>query len=335
MANLKTSYLGLELKNPLIVGASSLTSNPEKLNELEGAGAIIFKSLFEEQIQLEELEIMNALEEYENRNAEMTRLFPTVKHAGPKEHLLKLKKAKESVSIPVIASLNAMHDDTWVDYAKEIEQTGVDAIELNFYTTPRDFEMAGSDIIQKQIDTLHAVRNAVKIPIALKLSPFYTNPLSVINRMDMEKIQGFVLFNKMFQPDIDIENEKLEQSIVLSNSHDVRLAIRFAGLLYGNIKADIASTGGIMDGSDAIKTMLAGASAFQVVSTLYQNGTKHISKILADIEKWMDSKGYKEINDFKGKLARKNLKDPFAYRRSQYVEIIMKSEEIMKKKTLL
>lgn len=334
MANLKTKYLGLELKNPLIVGASSLTANPDKLAQFEDAGAIVIKSLFEEQIQLEEMEMMNTLEEYAERNAEMTRLFPSVKHAGPKEHLLKLKKAKESVKVPVIASLNAIHDDTWVDWAKQIEQTGVDAIELNLYITPRSFEMAGADIIQSQIDTLNKVTKAIKIPIAVKLSPFYTNPLSVISRMDFEKVKGFVLFNKLFQPDIDIEKESLEQSIVLSDSYDVRLSIRFAGLLYGNVKADIASAGGIMTGADAIKTMLAGASAFQVVSALYVFGNEHIKSILTDIEKWMDKKGYKEINDFKGKLSRKSIKDPFAYRRSQYVDIIMKSEQYLMRKTL-
>lgn len=337
MANLKTTYMGLELNSPLIVGASSLSSDSNKVKELEdaGAGAIVFKSLFEEQIQLEELELMSALEEYEERNAEMTRLFPTLKHAGPKEYLMKLKEAKSKLTIPLIASLNAMHDDTWIDWAKQIEETGVDAIELNLFTTPRDFEMTGSDIIQKQIDTLKSVRSYVKIPIAVKLSPFYTNPLSVINRMDLEKINGFVLFNKMFQPDIDIEKEELEQSIVLSSSYDVRLAIRFAGLLYGNVKSDISSAGGIITGTDAIKTILAGASTFQIVSTLYKNGVGQITKILDEIEKWMDSKGYKSINDFKGKLARKNMKDPFAYRRSQYVDIIMRSEEIIKNKTLI
>jgi dihydroorotate dehydrogenase (fumarate) len=335
MANLKTTYLGLQLKNPLIVGASSLTANPEKLSELEDAGAIVIKSLFEEQIQLEELELMNALEEYADRNAEMTRIFPSAKHAGPKEHLHMLKRAKESVNIPVIASLNAIHDDTWVEYAKQIEQTGVDAIELNFYITPRNFEMTGTDVIQSQVDTLNKVSKSIKIPIAVKLSPFYTNPLSVINRMDIEEVNGFVLFNKLFQPDIDIEKESLEQSIVLSDSYDVRLSIRFAGLLFGNINADIASSGGIISGADAIKTMLAGASAFQVVSALYQNGNGHIKTILSEIEKWMDSKGYKEINDFKGKLSRKNISDPFAYRRSQYVDLIMKSEQYLFRKKMV
>jgi dihydroorotate dehydrogenase (fumarate) len=334
MANLKTNYLGLELKNPLIVGASSLTADPFKLSALEDAGAIVIKSLFEEQVQLEEMAMMNALDEYAERNAEMTTLFPPNQHAGSKEHMVKLKKTKELVKIPVIASLNAVYDDTWVEYAKQIEQTGVDAIELNLYLTPRSFEMAEADIIQSQVDTLNKVAKAISIPIAVKLSPFYTNPLSVISRMDIENVNGFVLFNKLFQPDINIEKESLEQTIVLSNSYDVRLAIRFAGLLYGNIKADIASAGGIMNGDDAIKTILAGASAFQVVSSLYVNGPNHIKTILADIEAWMDKKGYKEIGDFKGKLSRKNVKDPFAYRRSQYVDIIMKSEQYLKPKTL-
>ena len=152
--------------------------------------------------------------------------------------------------------------------------------------------------------------------------------------MDAEKVKGFVLFNKLFQPDIDIEKESLEQSIVPSSSYDARLAIRFSGLLYGNINADIASSGGIETGKDAVKTLLAGASAFQVVSALYRHGPKQIKTILGELEAWMDSKGYKSIDDFKGKLSRKNLKDPFAYRRSQYVELIMKSEEILKRKTL-
>ncbi len=329
MANLKTTYLGLSLKNPLIVGASSLTADPKKLHKLKDAGAIVIKSLFEEQIQLEEMEMMDTMQEYADRNAEMTSLFPTLKHAGSKEHLLMLKKAKQSIDIPVIASLNAMHDDTWVEYAKQIEGTGVDAIELNFYITPRNFEMSGADTIKAQIETLNKVRKSIKIPIAVKLSPFYTNPLSVISRMDVENVKGFVLFNKLFQPDIDVEKESLKQNIVLSNSSDVRLALRFTGLLYGNINADIASAGGIMTGTDAIKTMLAGASAFQTVSSLYKNGTDHIQTILSDIEKWMDSKGYGSIEDFKGKLSRKNITDPFAYRRSQYVDILMQSDRYL------
>lgn len=331
MSKLKSSYLGLDLKNPLIVGASSLTANLDTLKAIEaaGAGAVVFKSLFEEQIQLEELELENELEEYNERHAEMVRLFPTLKHAGPTEHLAKLKKAKETLKIPVIASLNAMHPDTWAEYAILIEGTGVDAIELNFYTTPKDFEVEGKTIIQSQVDILKRVKEKLSIPVSVKISPFYTNPLDVVRKFDKTEVQGFVIFNRLFQPDIDIDKEELVQTIILSEHNYIRLPLRFTGLLYGNIAADICANTGIMDGKDAIKMILAGASAFQVVSTVYSNGIEQITKILGDIEAWMNKKNYKSIDDFKGKLSRKNLHDPFAYLRAQYVDILLRSNEII------
>ena len=306
-----------------------------KAIENAGAGAIVIKSLFEEQIQLEELEMQNVLEEYTERHAEMTRLFPTLKHAGIKDHLIKLEKAKETVDIPVIASLNAMHPDTWVEYAIEIEKTGVDGIELNFYTTPKHFEIEGNVIIQSQLDVLQSIRKALKIPISVKLSPFYTNLLEVVKKMDDKEVQGFVIFNRFFQPDIDIEKEELIQTISLSTNNDSRLTLQFTGLLYGNIVADICSCTGIMDHEDAVKMLLAGASVFEVVSTLYENGIGQITNIVNGIESWMKHKGYSSIDDFRGKLSRKNLKDPFAYRRAQYVEILMRSNDIMKKSKII
>jgi dihydroorotate dehydrogenase (fumarate) len=336
MSKLKTNYLGIELKNPLIVGASSLTSNIDTLKAIEkaGAGAVVFKSLFEEQIQLEELEMENELEEYNERHAEMVKLFPTLKHAGPADYLAKLKKAKEELSIPVIGSLNAMHPDTWAEYAIAISETGVDALELNFYTTPKDFEVEGKTIIQSQIDILKSVKEKIKIPVSVKLSPFYTNPLDVISKFDKTEVEGFVLFNRLFQPDIDIEKEELIQTIILSEPDANRLPLRFIGLLYGHIAADICADTGIMNGTDAIKMILAGANAFQVVSTLYKNGIEHITEILAQIESWMSRKGYESIDDFKGKLSKKNLHDPFAYRRAQYVDILLRSNDILKSNTL-
>ncbi|MHC1704460.1 MAG: dihydroorotate dehydrogenase-like protein [Tenuifilaceae bacterium] len=333
MTSLKTTYMGLELKNPLIVGASSLTSDIEGLKAIEkaGAGAIVVKSLFEEQIQFEEMEMHNELDEYTERHAEMTKLFPTLEHAGTREHLHKLLKIKETLSIPVIASLNAIHPETWVEYAMEIEKTGVDGIELNFYTTPKDFDIEGKAIIQSQLDILQNVRKALKIPISVKLSPFYTNPLHVIKRMDSKEVQSFVIFNRLFHPDIDIEKEELSQTLILSSSNDSRLTLQYTGLLYGNIVADICSCSGIMNGSDGIRMLLAGANAFEVVSTIYQNGIGQITVILNELEAWMKGKGYKSIEDFRGKLAKKNLKDPFAYRRAQYVDILMRHNEIIKK----
>lgn len=333
MANLSVNYAGLALKNPIIVGASNLVKDIDNLKKIEdaGAAAIVYKSLFEEQIQLESLEMEQNLREYENRNAEMTSLFPDIEHGGPDEHLENLRKAKAALHIPVIASLNAINDDTWVEYAKLIQQTGVDAIELNFYAVPKDAEKESDAIVNEQLDIIYNVKKHLTIPITVKISPFYSNVLNVVNRMHTEGVQGVVLFNKLFQPDIDIEKESLYFPYLLSNSDDNRLPLRYSGLLHGNFKGSICANTGIYTGNDVAKMLLAGADCTQVVSTIYKNGINHISTMLKDLVFWMDSKNYKVINDFKGKVSRKNLKDPFAYRRAQYIDILMKSDEIFKK----
>jgi len=333
MANLSVKYLGLELKNPIIVGASNIVDDIDNLKRLEdaGAGAIVYKSLFEEQIQLESLQLEENLREYEERNAEMISLFPGIEHAGAEEHLEKLRKAKMTVKIPIIASINALNKDTWVEYAQRIAQTGVDALELNLYATPKDADKDCKSIINEQLDTIANVKKVVSIPISVKLSPFYSNVLNIVSRMYDEGADGFVLFNRLYQPDIDIEKEALHFPYLLSNEEDNRLPLRYAGLLYGNFRGNICSNTGIFSGKDVIKMLLAGSDCTQVVSTLYKNGFGHITVMLKEMETWMDIKGYKEINDFKGKVSRKNLKDPYAYRRAQYVDILMKSDEIFKK----
>jgi len=332
MINLKTNYLGLELKNPIIVGASDLVSdiNNIKAAEEAGAAAIVYKSLFEEEIQLEKYQLDEELNEYNERHAEMINLFPEVDHAGPKEFLHNLRKAKESVKIPVIASLNAVYKDTWLEYAKLIEDTGVDAIELNFYAIPRDFKKQGDEIIKEQIDILKELKKSLNIPVTVKLSPFYTNVLKVISDMDKTGVDGFTLFNKMFQPDIDLEKEGHISPFNLSSEHEYRLPLRFAGLLHGKIKAGICSSTGIYTGKDVIKLIMAGTDVVQVVSTLYKNKISHISKMLDDIESWMKSKGYNTLKDFRGKLSENNLKDPFVYKRAQYIELLLKSGELMR-----
>jgi dihydroorotate dehydrogenase (fumarate) len=242
-----------------------------------------------------------------------------------------LRTLKESVSIPVIASINAIYRETWIEYSKLIEQTGVDAIELNFYAVPRDMSMDGRDINENQIEILKAVRSNVKLPVSVKLSPFYANPLNIIGQLDKAGVDGFVLFNRLFQPDIDIEKEQHYTPYGVSHPEDNRLALRFAGLLYGTIKANICSNTGIFTGEDVIKMILAGADCVQVVSTVYKNKIDYIETIIADIQKWMNKKGYKKITDFKGKLSNKNINDPFVYKRAQYIELLLKSDEIFKK----
>lgn len=333
MADLSTTYMGVKLKNPLILGASNLVSKPETIAQIveAGIGAIVYKSLFEEQIQLESLQFEEELTEYENRNAEMTRLFPSMEHAGPKEHLFNLKKLKESVSVPVFASLNAIYEPSWVDYAKELEKTGVDGLEINLYATPGYFEVRGSSIEEKQLQIVKSIKKAVKIPVSVKLSPFYTNTLNFIKELDEVGANGFVLFNKFFQPEIDIEEELFHFPWELTNAQDHQLALRYAGLLHGNINASICASRGIQNAEDMIRLLLAGADVVQVVSAIYKHQAKHVAAIIEGLSAWMDQKGYKTIDDFKGKLSRKKLKDPYSYQRAQYVEILMKSEEIFKK----
>lgn len=335
MANLTTKYMGLELKNPVIVGANNMVTDIEKLKRIEkaGAAAIVFKSLFEEQIQLETLEQSELKTEYEDRNAEMITLFP---NSGSESdyaagHLLKLRKAKESVTIPVFASLNAINDEVWVEYAKKIEATGVDGLELNFYTAPDKSESGYGEIEKRQIKTLKEVRSAVKIPISVKLSPYYTNTLKFIQDMVNAGADAVVLFNRLFQPDIDIENEKHHFPYNLSNREDHRIPMRFAGALYGNTAASVCTNTGIFSGHDVIKMIMAGADTVQVVSTLYLNQIEVIGKIVSDIEKWMDSKGYNTIDSFKGKLSKKNSESNLPYHKAQYFDFMMTTSEILKK----
>lgn len=332
--NLSTKYLGLELKNPIIVGASNLVTDIEMLKKLEqaGAGAIVYKSLFEEQIHMENLEMHQEMTDYNERNAEMTNLFQDeLYEAGPEEFLMNFAEAKKALSIPLIASLNAVYDETWIAYAKKLEEAGADALELNFYTAPVEFDVDGRGILNEELDIIEVVKKAVKIPVSVKLSSFYTNPLYTIGEMDKKGADGFVLFNRLFQPDINIDDESHHFPYNLSNEQDNRLALRFAGLLYDNVKGSVCASQGIFTGADVIKMILAGADAVQVVSTLYKNGPKQITKMLQDIEAWMTTRQYEKVEDFRGNLSRAKMKDPFTYKRAQYVDILMKSGEIFKK----
>lgn len=335
MANLKTSYMGLELKNPIIVGASNLTADPDNLKRIEdaGAAAIVYKSLFEEQVQLENLEISELKEEYEDRNAEMVTLFPSSPSASlsPLEFLMNLKKAKESVSIPVFASLNAVNDEAWVEYAVKLQETGVDGIELNFYSVPEYFDKEGVTIEKHQLRTLLKVKGALKIPVAVKLSPFYTNALRFISDLDRAGADGVVLFNRLLQPDIDTDNNQHIFPYSLSYPDDNRLPMRFAGLLYANINSSICANSGIYSGNDVIKMILAGAGSVQVVSTLYRNQIEVIGKMLSDIETWMDAGGFADIMSFRGKLSRNRTENKLPYQRAQYVDLMINATEMLKK----
>jgi dihydroorotate dehydrogenase (fumarate) len=331
MLNLKTKYCGLSLKNPIVIGASNIVTDIGNLKKLEqaGAAAVVYKSLFEEQIQLESVEWEQRHQDFSNWDSEHETFFPALKHAGPAEHLLMLKDARQAMTIPLIGSLNCVTPELWVEYAGKMAETGIDALELNFYYHNIDFKKPALEIEEEQIAILKKVKQAVSIPVAVKLSPFYSNVLSVVSRFDQCEANGFVLFNRLFQPDIDVDKEAHHYPYNFSSENDSRLALRYAGLLYSRVYGSIVANTGVLHGKDVVKMLLAGADAVQVVSAIYKRGIGTIEAMLHEIEAWMKKKGYQSINEFKGKLAKENLGDPFAYKRAQYVDILMKSEIFM------
>ncbi len=333
MANLSTNYMGLSLKNPLVVGACNLSLDTDVARKMEdaGASAIVFKSLFEEQINLESMQLEEELNEYVERHAEMISLFPEIRHAGPGEHLDKLARLKDVLDIPVIGSLNCINPETWIEYAVEMEKTGIDALELNFYATPVSFDLTSGDVEKDQLQILKKIKEKVSLPVSVKLSPFYSNPLQLIRQMDEVGVDGFVLFNRLFQPDIDLSEEGHRFPFHLSQPSDYRLPLRYAGLLHKEVKGSICSNTGIFNGSDMARMILAGADCVQVVSAVYKHKVPHLTKMLQELSDWMDEKKYKSLDDFRGKLSKASVKDPYAYKRAQYVDLLMRPVELLKK----
>jgi dihydroorotate dehydrogenase (fumarate) len=331
MKNLSTKYMGIELDNPIIVGASNIVTDLDKLKKAEelGAAAVVYKSLFEEEIQLERFQLDERLTEFNDIHAEMLSIHPKIEHAGPDEHLANIRKASESLSIPLIASLNCVNHDTWIRYAKLLSETGVAGIELNFYQVPSDFDADAKTIEDEQISIVNDIRKKISLPVSVKLSPEYSNILNFTSKLDLIGVNGVVLFNSFFQPDIDVNSEQHIKSFNFSHEGDYKKSLRYAGLLSGNIKADICSSHGIFTGSDVIKLLLSGASCVQVVSTLYKNGLSQITAIKQEIEEWMMIRNYNTIGEFRGKLSKNRLTgNPFIYKRAQYVDLLLNSEEI-------
>ncbi len=331
MAMLNTSYMGLQLKNPIIAGASDLTATVDSAKRLEdaGAAAIATKSLFEEQIQLEQFLFDEDEEKYNYRHPDMITVFPDLGQASPVEHLARVQKIKETVGIPVIASLNAVNPGTWLDYARQLEQTGVDALECNLFASPKHPEESGESVETAQVALVRELKQAVSIPVSLKLSFFYTNPLHTIRLMAEAGADAFVLFNRLFEPDLDIIQEASTFPFNLSHANDYRLPLRYAGLLEGAVRADVCCSTGIFSGETIVKMLLAGAAAVQTVSAVYRHGADRIAEMLRDVEAWMDDKNYGSVADFRGKLSKRHSSDPWAYTRAQYARLLMNPDEIV------
>lgn len=330
MVNPGTTYMGIELSNPVIAGACGLTSDLDMIKRIEaaGAGAIVLKSLFEEQIQLERFNFDEDLEKYNYRNAEMTEMFPRMTYNGPEEYLMRVREIKSAVRIPVIASLNAVNRSTWIEYAGRLAGTGVDGLEISLSAPPGDPERKSDNIEASQVELVRELKKTISIPLSVKLSPSYTNIVNVAALMDRAGADAFVLFNKLFLPDIDLQKRRIVSPITFSDESDSRQPLRYAALLSDVIKADICCSTGIMSGKEAVKMILAGAAAVQVVSTLYRHGVSRIGEIVRGLSEWMESNGYATVPEFRGKLSRQHVAEPWAYTRAQYARLLMNTDEV-------
>ena len=323
MADLSTTYLGLHLPTPLVVGSSPLSNRLEHLKVAEeaGAGAIVLRSLFEEQIENENARL-EELAEQAGVTAEATSFFPPAR-IGPKAYLQHLEKAKEAVKIPVIASLNCAAPGSWSGYARQLENAGADALEVNLYLVAADPALDGAALERRYEEIVRSIRETVRIPIALKLSPYFTSFAHAARRFDQLGANGLVLFNRFLQPDIDDERMGLLNVMQPSHPSEMRLALRWIALLHGQVKCDLAASNGIWDASGVVRQLLAGANAVQMVSALVKHGLPHLVTVRRGLEDWMNARGYGKLDDFRGKLSGTGTKAPYAFERAQYVNLIL------------
>jgi len=324
--DLSTTYLGLELKNPLVPSAGPLSKELGVMKAVEdaGASAIVMYSLFEEQITHESLEFAHHTTVHNDSFAEATTFFPDAGqyNLGPEEYIELVRKAKEALSIPVIASLNGSTFGGWTDYAKKIEQAGADALELNIYKLATDTSKCGADIEQLYIDILKAVKSSVKIPVVMKLSPFFSSLANFASRLDEAGVNGISLFNRFYQPDIDLENLEVVPNLLFSTPMAMRLPLRWTAILYGRIKADIAATSGIVTEEDMLKLLMAGAKVTHMMSGILKYGVNHITEVLQKLEKWMEVHEYESVKQMQGSMSHRSVANPADFERANYMKIL-------------
>ena len=325
MADLSTTYMGIPMVSPVVVAACSLSGSIENIERTEaaGAGGLVIKSLFEEQIMAETLKLQADQKAEGERFAESLSFFPPLEHAGAREHLMWAERSRKAVDMPLIGSINAFTPTGWVDFARQMQETGVNALELNVYAVQTDPERDGRDVEAALYDTIEQVLAQVTIPVAVKLAPFYSSVVNVAAELDRRGVKGLVLFNRFLQPDIDPESEALRNTMDLSRPEEMRLPLRYVALLHGRVSADLAASTGIHSPTGVIKQILAGAAITQVASVLYTHEIEYIRTLNEGLDHWMASKGYNNLNDFRGKLNQEDAPDPFAFERAQYVELLM------------
>jgi len=326
MTDLSTTYLGLKLKNPLVASASPLSKKIDKAQKLEEAGiaAIVMYSLFEEQIIQESLELDHFLSRGSESFAEALTYLPDggMYSVSPEKYLNQVGGLKKALNIPVIGSLNGVSKGGWTGYARRIEEAGADALELNLYYLSADPNLTGSELEDAQVELVAEVKSAISIPLAVKLSPFITSLPNFAKRLVDAGANGLVLFNRFYQPDFDLDELDIVHNLDLSSSADLRLPLRWISILYGKVNADYALTSGVHTAQDALKAMMAGAKVAMMASTLLHNGETVVPSMLADLQTWMKEREYKSIQQMQGSMSQKNVKEPAAFERANYMKVL-------------
>jgi dihydroorotate dehydrogenase (fumarate) len=333
MIDLTTRYLGLSLRTPLVPSASPLSQEIASIRRLEdaGASAVVLYSLFEEQLRQESAELDHHLSTGTESFAESLTYFPQASEfrLGPEGYLEHIRKAKEAVDIPIIASLNGATVGGWTKFAREIEQAGADALECNIYYIPTDPELKAAEIEQTYVDIVWAVKSAISIPVAIKISPFFTNVANVAKRLDDAGADGLVLFNRFYQPDIDLEELEIRPNVLLSTPQALRLPLTWIGILYGKLKASLAATGGIHDPQDAIKMLMVGANVTMLCSSLLRNGINQLRHLERGIVDWMEQHEYESVKQMQGSMSQLRCPDPSAFERAQYMRAVKSLQHVM------
>jgi dihydroorotate dehydrogenase (fumarate) len=326
MIDLTTTYLGLTLRNPVVVSSSPLQKEIANLRRMENAGAaaIVLHSLFEEQISLESLDLDRSLERGAESSPEASRYLTDLKdyNLGPDGYLRHIERAKKAVAIPVIASLNGTSKGGWTRYARMMQDAGADAIELNIYHLAVDPEIPGAQIEQSYCDLVAEVKASVRVPLAVKIGPTFSSLSNMARQLDKAGASALVLFNRFYQPDFDLEALEVVRALHLSRSEDLLPRLSWVAILYGQIKADLAVTGGVHSGLDVLKCMMAGARAAMTTSSLLENGIEHIAVILDELRQWMHDHEYDSIRQMQGSMARRAVPDPAAFERGNYMQVL-------------
>lgn len=332
MIDLSTKYLGLRLRSPLVVSASPLSRDIESICHMEeaGAAAVVLYSLFEEQLRQEEIDLDFHLAAGTESFAESLTYFPQPSefHTGPEGYLDHIRKAKAATSIPIIASLNGSTLGGWTKFAGEIERAGADAIECNIYYVPTDPAVSAEAIENTYVEILRAVKSTVTIPVAVKLSPFFSNLANVTHRLDSVGTEGLVLFNRFYQPDLDLETLEIRPNVLLSTPQALRLPLTWIGILYGRVKAGLAATGGVHNAEDVIKLLMVGANATMMCSALMRHGINHLRHVERELREWMEEHEYESVAQMQGSLSQLKCPDPQAFERAQYMRAVKGMQHI-------